>query len=121
METMEIVESEKKGLTRRQINAKIAREAEVDEKDVARVMDALEQLVVEELQRAQSFKLGNLGSFKIAEVKERTGFNPKTKAKQTIPAHITPKFNFTKQIKGALENAMNPHTKLKNGIKDLNE
>ncbi len=117
---MNNIENEK-ALTRREILAKISSDVDMTEKDVGRVLDALEQLVVEELQRVQTFKLGNLGRFKIAEVKERTGFNPKTKEKQVIPAHITPKFSFSKQIKGALENVMNPHAKLNNGVIDLSK
>lgn len=101
-----------KPLTRKEILSKICKETELTEKEISKVVDALEQLVIEELQRVNTFKLGNLGNFKVAHVAERTGFNPKTREKIIIPAHITPKFSFSKQIKSALENVMNPNIKL---------
>ncbi|PXX94672.1 DNA-binding protein HU [Halomonas sp. LBP4] len=71
--------------------------------DVASVIDALTDIVVDGLKDEEECILTGLGKFKIGHRSERVGRNPQTGDKVTIPAQKTVKFAAGKPLKDAVK------------------
>ena len=76
-------------LTQSQMIAAVADRADISKADAKRALDALDQIVLEELGNAQKVRLGGLVQLTVRvkpATKKRTGRNPATGAEITIAA-----------------------------------
>lgn len=60
-------------------------------------------IVIKELKKGGRVQLTGFGTFSTTRRKKRTGVNPKTGAKITIPARKVPKFTAGKALKEAID------------------
>jgi DNA-binding protein HU-beta len=68
-------------------------------KDVDVVVTAFVASIEQALSDGEKVQISGLGSFDVKERAERTGRNPKTKEKITIPAAKYPTFSASKALK----------------------
>ncbi len=60
---------------------------------------AFQEIVQKELSKGGKIQLVGFGTFETSKRKARTGVNPKTRQKITIPATIVPRFKAGKALK----------------------
>lgn len=89
----------KKPMTRTEMISEIANEINCEKNLVKNIITCYEKVLVEDLLKSHETKIGSIGKIKIKERKERTGINPSSGEKVTIPAKIAPKFTFSKSLK----------------------
>ncbi|MCQ2910627.1 MAG: HU family DNA-binding protein [Clostridia bacterium] len=66
-------------------------------------LTAFQEIVTKELsKRGGKIQLVGFGTFETSSRKARTGVNPKTRAKISIPASVVPKFKAGKALKDAV-------------------
>jgi len=80
----------------------IAYRAEIDEETAERVLDTIQDSVVEALQRGESVSLVGFGTFLVRDRAARTGRNPQTGASIQIDAKRVPAFKVGKALKDSL-------------------
>ena len=66
------------------------------------VIEAMLEIITKELKRNNKVQLTGFGTFSSTRRKKRTGVNPKTGEKITIPARKVPKFTAGKALKEAV-------------------
>ena len=67
------------------------------------VVDAVFDTITSALSKGEEVTIAGFGSFKVAERSARTGVNPKTGEKISIPATKVPKFKPAKALKDAVK------------------
>lgn len=72
-------------------------------KDVEFTLEALEDVITNELRQGSKVTLTGFGTWKVSQRAAREGINPQTKAKITIPAMKVPKFTAGKTLKEAVK------------------
>lgn len=82
----------------------LAEKSELTKKDCEKVLKAFIETVGETLEKGEKIQLIGFGSFEAKERAERTGVNPKTKEKITIPACRVPSFKASSELKAKLNN-----------------
>jgi len=60
---------------------------------------AFQEIVSTELSKGEKIQLVGFGTFETTERKARTGVNPKTREKISIPASVVPRFKAGKALK----------------------
>lgn len=80
----------------------IADKSGLTQKDVKTALDATLAVIGETLTKGDEINLVGFGSFAVKTHKERTGRNPKTGEKLTIPAKKVPSFKAGKGLKEAV-------------------
>jgi DNA-binding protein HU-beta len=80
----------------------ISAKADLSKKDVELVIDAMTEIVTEQLRQGNKVTLTGFGAFRVSKRAAREGINPQTKAKITIPAMTLPKFTAGKALKEAI-------------------
>ncbi len=75
----------------------------LSKKDVELVLEALEDVITNELRQGNKVTLTGFGTFKVSNRAAREGINPQTKAKIMIPAMTVPKFTAGKTLKEAVK------------------
>ena len=76
----------KASTTKNDIVETVCRELDTSKKEVQEIVDALFELIREELSRGNTIKLPGFGNFTIRSKRERTGRNPKTGETMAITA-----------------------------------
>ena len=89
-------------MTKQELIQRLAERANVGKVETLLVVDALEQLIREELAAGVEIPLARTGKFRLREQAARMGRNPKTGEEITIPSAKTPKFRPGKALKDAL-------------------
>ncbi|WP_461247816.1 HU family DNA-binding protein [Treponema sp. R6D11] len=84
------------------IIAEVAKIAGQPKNTTTAVVEALIAYVTSELKGRKEVRLAGLGTFKTTARAARTGVNPRTHAKMTIPATTVPSFKFSKTVKDAV-------------------
>ena len=79
-------------MTKADLISAIAEKAEISKTDAKKALDAFTQTVAETLKKGDKIALVGFGTFSVSERAARTGVNPATKAKITIPAKKVAKF-----------------------------
>ena len=82
----------------------VAKEIDFSAKDVAKVYDALVDVVTATLKSGDKVQLVGLGSIEVKDVPAKTGINPQTKAPVEIPACKKPVMKFGKAYKDIINN-----------------
>ena len=62
-------------------------------------LKAFQEIVAKELSKGGKIQLVGFGTFETSKRKARTGVNPKTREKISIPASVVPKFKAGKALK----------------------
>jgi nucleoid DNA-binding protein len=75
----------------------------LSKKDVELTLEALEDVITNELRQGNKVTLTGFGTFKVSNRAAREGINPQTKAKIMIPAMTVPKFTAGKTLKEAVK------------------
>ena len=77
----------------------IAGTTDVSKKDIASVIDAMQDVISDALVKGDRVALTGFGTFQTSERKARTGVNPATGEKIQISACTVPRFVFGKKVK----------------------
>jgi len=82
--------------------AAIAAKAGIEKKAAEKALNALTDIVAEELKKGEKIQLVGFGTFEVAEREARQGRNPRTGETMEIAATKAPKFKAGKALKDAL-------------------
>lgn len=80
----------------------VAGKIEGTKADATRAIDAIFEVISDELKEGGEVRLVNFGTFLVTERKETTGRNPRTGEPINIPASKQPKFRAGKVLKDAV-------------------
>ena len=80
----------------------MAEKADFTNKDAAAAYEAFVDVVTEALKKGEKVQLVGFGTFEVKAVPAKTGINPKTGEKVSIPACKKPVMKFGKAYKDAL-------------------
>ena len=69
------------------------------------IIETMTEMITDELKKGQEVTIAGFGQFMAKERKGRSGVNPRTKEKITIPPIRVPKFKAGKNLKEALKAA----------------
>ncbi len=93
-------------MTKSELVGKIAEEAGITKKAAAAALDALIGSVQDSLKKKDgSIRVTDLGTFRVAPRKARSGVNPQTGKKIKIPATKVPRFTAAKALKEIVKKA----------------
>ncbi len=81
----------------------VAKKTQVSKKDAERVVTSMIDTIIEEVAEGRDIRIVGFGTFERHDRKERTGCNPQTKEKLTIPASKVPAFKAGKAFKDAVD------------------
>ncbi len=81
----------------------IATKTDLAKKAVESVIEALQEVITNEIRQGNKVTLTGFGTFKVSQRAAREGINPQTKAKIQIPAMTVPKFTAGKALKEAVK------------------
>ena len=73
-------------VTKKMLIAEVAKKAEMSKKEVAKVLSAFEEVVVDHLKKGDEVKLFNLGVLRVVKRKARKAYNPQTGKMIKVPA-----------------------------------
>lgn len=77
----------------------ISGKTDLSKKDIASVIDAIQESITDELVKGGKVSLVGFGSFQVSKRKARIGMNPRTRKTIRIPARTVPKFVAGKVLK----------------------
>lgn len=77
----------------------ISRKTDLSKKDIASVIDAMQESITDSLMKGDKVALVGFGTFQVSKRKARTGLNPRTRETIHIPACTVPKFVAGKGLK----------------------
>lgn len=80
------------------INA-LSEETTFNKKDISRILAALTRIIEKTLKQGERVSFTGFGTFWISHRPARTGINPATKERITVPAVNIPRFKPGKQLK----------------------
>jgi len=86
-------------MNKMELIASIAEKTGMKKRDIEIVLNGFVEVVKETLKKGDKVSLIGFGTFGIREKKARTGVNPRTKEKITIPAKKSPYFKPGKELK----------------------
>lgn len=81
----------------------IATKTDLAKKAVESVVEALQEMITNEIRQGNKVTLTGFGTFKVSQRAAREGINPQTKEKIQIPAMTVPKFTAGKALKEAVK------------------
>lgn len=81
----------------------VSKSTEISKKDTEKVVSAVFDTIVAQIADGQDVRIVGFGTFERHERAERTGCNPQTKEKITIPASKVPAFKPGKAFKDAVD------------------
>ena len=86
-------------MNKTELAAAVAEKAELSKKDAAAAIDAVFEVIGDELQKKEKVQLIGFGTFQTSERKARTGRNPQTGESIKIAAATLPAFKAGKALK----------------------
>lgn len=90
-------------MNKSELVAAIAEKADISKKDAEKAVNAVFGAIEEALANNEKVQLVGFGTFEVKNRAERTGLNPQTKEKITIPASRVPGFKAGKALKDAVQ------------------
>jgi DNA-binding protein HU-beta len=90
-------------MTKSELVAHIAQEAEISKKAAGSALEAVVSAVTKVLQEGGRIRIADLGSFSIVVRKARIGVNPRTGDSINIPETKAPRFTAAKALKDAVK------------------
>ena len=104
-------------MTQSQVMEYLAQTVGISKKDAKLVLDELNTLVVRELKKEGSIRLGGLGIFRKRKLAARVGRNPATGEQIRIPARTRLRFTPAKALKESVLGVSTPAAKKKPAAK----
>ena len=89
-------------MNKSELVAAMAVKSGLTKKDAEKALNSFEAAVTEELINGGKVQLVGFGTFEVADRKERTGRNPKTKEEIIIPASKAVRFKVGKALKDSV-------------------
>jgi integration host factor subunit beta len=86
-------------VTKAELVEEVTRVTELPRKDAEGVVEAIFDSIIAALQSNDKIEIRGFGSFRTRERRGRTGRNPKTGTKVTVPAKKIPYFKPSKELK----------------------
>lgn len=90
-------------MNKAELVAKIAEVSGISKVDAKKALDATTQVIKEALVAGDKVQLVGFGTFGVAVRPERTGINPRTKAKINVPAKKVAKFKAGAELADAVK------------------
>ncbi|MHB1405750.1 HU family DNA-binding protein [Paradesulfitobacterium ferrireducens] len=90
-------------MNKAELVAAVAEKADMSKKDSEKAVNAVLSAIEDALAGNDKVQLVGFGTFEVKERAERTGRNPQTKEKITIPASRVPGFKAGKALKDAVQ------------------
>lgn len=90
-------------MTKTELISQIAEKAGITKKVAGGALDTLIEVIHQALKKDGGIRIDKLGTFRVIERKARTGVNPKTGAKITIPATKAPSFRASQALKDTVK------------------
>jgi len=90
-------------LNKAELVAAVAEKAEMSKKDAEKAVNAVFSAIEDALVKNDKVQLVGFGTFEVKNRAERTGLNPQTKEKITIPASKVPGFKAGKALRDAVQ------------------
>lgn len=90
-------------MNKAELVAAVAEKAEMSKKDAEKAVNAVFSAIEEALVKNDKVQLVGFGTFEVKNRAERTGLNPQTKEKITIPASKVPGFKAGKALRDAVQ------------------
>lgn len=90
-------------MNKTQLIEAVAEKAEISKKDAEKAVSAMIETIEEQVADGQDVRIVGFGTFERRERKERTGCDPRTNEKITIPASKVPAFKAGKAFKDAVD------------------
>lgn len=90
-------------MNKAELVAAVAEKADMSKKDSEKAVNAVLSAIEDALAGNDKVQLVGFGTFEVKERAERTGRNPQTKEKITIPASRVPGFKAGKVLKDAVQ------------------
>lgn len=82
----------------------VSKKANVAQRVVKKMLDAMQEVLYEELKKGEEVKIFDSISILAKDVPERTARNPQTGELIVVPRHFAPKAKFGQNIKNCLKN-----------------
>ena len=92
-------------MTKKELVAAIAEKAEMKKVDAENALNAMVEVISNELGNGGEVALFGLGKFEVRERAARNGRNPQTGKEIKIPAKTVPVFSAGKKFKDAVKNS----------------
>ncbi len=89
-------------MNKQELVEKVSEKAEISKSNAAKTINALLDIVTEELAAGGSINLVGFGNFKVTERKSRPGRNPATGETIQIPSAKVPRFTPGKALKDSV-------------------
>ena len=90
-------------MNKTELIAAVAEKAEIKKKDAEKAVSAVIDTIIEKVADGEEIRIVGFGTFERRERKERTGSDPRTNEKITIPASKVPAFKAGKAFKDAVD------------------
>ncbi len=90
-------------MNKTELIAAVAEKAEITKKDAEKAVSAVIDTIIEKVADGEEIRIVGFGTFERRERKERTGSDPRTNEKITIPASKVPAFKAGKAFKDAVD------------------
>ncbi len=91
-------------MNKQELFGKIAQTAQVEKKEVIKIMEAFEEVVIKSLQQGEEVTLTGFGTWLAKFRSARGGVNPQNPSERIqVPAVTVPKFRAGKTLKDALK------------------
>ncbi len=90
-------------MNKTELIAAVAEKAEITKKDAEKAVSAVIDTIIAQVAEGEEIRIVGFGTFERRERKERTGCDPRTNEKITIPASKVPAFKAGKAFKDAVD------------------
>ena len=91
-------------MNRTELSREFAKKTGVSQKEALKYIDLITASIVEAMEKGERVEIRGFGSFIVKKYEKRTGVNPKSGAKITIPATKLPSFKPGKDLKDKINN-----------------
>lgn len=91
-------------MNRTELSREFAKKTGVSQKEALKYIDLITASIVEAMEKGERVEIRGFGSFIVKKYEKRTGVNPKSGAKITIPAKKLPSFKPGKDLKDKINN-----------------
>ena len=92
----------KKNFTRQNLSNKIYQNIGISKNISSKIVDDFFETLIQEIIKSSKVKISSFGTFKIMNMKERIGRNPKTKVEAKISSRKIVKFKVSNLVKNKL-------------------
>ena len=92
-------------MNKKELIKALSENSELNQKQTAAVVDALVEVITQQVVDGEDVKIPGIGTFTSVERAARNGVNPLTGEALSIPAKRVPKLKISSTLKNAIKNA----------------